>query len=310
MCPADKSRLTCTQPREMFVNKNLFSALRQFRSPNASRMLWIDLLCINQTDLKERTLQVALMGDIFAKADSVCVWLGESDSDLHRDYQVIGSVSDHYQQVLDGTGGEQVPGEPKDCRALPNIHFAHKIICSAPQDWTYDLSNDRILQRPWFQRVWVLQEVWNAARVRVFCGSDEFQWQAILQANRCFKNYGILNRNVLSWLWDALFTVRRNGIDLGCNRAPRLDILTVLIAGHSLKATDPRDKIFAMMVFGNETHEIESLPTEVRPNYEKNVLQVYADFTRWWILHPQFVADPLSGPYPQRPILGQHFGSP
>jgi hypothetical protein len=52
-----------------------------------------------------------------------------------------------------------------------------------------------------------------------------------------------------------------------------------------MKAIDPRDKIFAMMVFGNETHEMESLPSEVRPNYKKNVLQVYADFTRWWILH-------------------------
>jgi hypothetical protein len=67
-------------------------------------MLWIGL-CINQTDLMERTLQVALMGDIFAKADSVCVWLGESDPDLHRDYQVISSISDRYEQVLDGTGG-------------------------------------------------------------------------------------------------------------------------------------------------------------------------------------------------------------
>jgi hypothetical protein len=56
----------------MFVNKNLFSALEQFRSPNESRMLWIDFLCINQTDLMKRTLQVALIGDIFAKADSVC----------------------------------------------------------------------------------------------------------------------------------------------------------------------------------------------------------------------------------------------
>jgi hypothetical protein len=52
-----------------------------------------------------------------------------------------------------------------------------------------------------------------------------------------------------------------------------------------MNATDPRDKIFAMMVFGNETHEMESLPQVVRPNYEKSILQVYADFTRWWILH-------------------------
>ncbi len=52
-----------------------------------------------------------------------------------------------------------------------------------------------------------------------------------------------------------------------------------------MQATDPRDKIFAMLIFCEETHRIGDLPDEVRPNYEKNVLQVYADFTRWWILH-------------------------
>jgi hypothetical protein len=274
-----------TQPSEMFVNKNLFTALQQFRSSNMSRMLWIDLLCINQTDMRERTLQVELMGDIFAKAESVCVWLGESNHDLHKDWQVIGSISDNYEQILGGFDSKELAGWRKDCKSPPNKHLAHKIICSAAQDWTYDLSNDRIFQRPWFERVWVLQEVWNAVHVRVFCGSDEYQWQAILQANRCLKRYCTLNRNVLSWLWYALFTVRRNGTDLSCDRAPRLDILTIFIARHSIKATDPRDKIFAIMVFGNETHEMESLPQVVRPNYEKTILQVYADFTRWWILH-------------------------
>ncbi|PMD57636.1 HET-domain-containing protein [Hyaloscypha bicolor E] len=274
-----------SQPREMFINTNLFAALRQFRRPAASRMLWIDLLCINQTNIKERTVQVALMGDIFTSADSVCVWLGESNPDLHKDCQVIRSISDLYERPLGGSGGEKLVDPSKDCAALPNSHLTHQIVSSGPENWTWDFTNDHIFQQPWFQRVWVLQEVWNATRVRVFCGSDELEWQAILQANHCFKMRGILSRNILSWLWTALFTVKRDETELSCNRAPRLDILTILIAGHSMNATDPRDKIFAMLVFGNETHQIESLPEEVRPNYEKNVIQVYADFTRWWILH-------------------------
>jgi Heterokaryon incompatibility protein (HET) len=274
-----------SQPREMFVNRNLFSALRRFRSQTASRRLWIDLLCINQTDMQERTLQVALMGDIFASADSVCVWLGESDSQLQEDCEVITSISGRYEQVLGSDDGEMPVEAPKDCTALKIVHHAHRSICSSPQNWTYILRNDRILQRPWFQRVWVLQEVWNAAQVRVFCGSDELPWQAVLQTNTCFKRYGILNRSLLSLLWEALFNVKREGIDLSCSRSPRLDILTVLIAAHGMKATDPRDKIFAMLAFGNETHDIGALPQEVRPNYEKDVIQVYADFTRWWMLH-------------------------
>ncbi|KAE9372520.1 HET-domain-containing protein [Stipitochalara longipes BDJ] len=271
--------------REMFLNKNLFSALRQFRSSTTARMLWIDLLCINQTDVQERTLQVALMGDIFASADSVCVWLGESDANVHQDCQVIQSISDQYEQALDGIGEDKHVEESKHGTELPEAHLTHKIIRTGPEGWAYKRDNDRIVQRPWFQRVWVLQEVWNAAHVRIFCGSDEVRWEAILQANKCWKKHGILSRNVLSWLWTALFTVKRDETELSCSRAPRFDILTVLIAAHSMQATDPRDKIFAMLVFGDETHQIGNLPDEVRPNYEKNVVQVYADFTRWWILH-------------------------
>jgi hypothetical protein len=272
-------------PREMFLNANLFSALRYFRSLTTARMLWVDLLCINQTDVQERTLQVALMGDIFASADSVCVWLGDSDANVHQDCHVIQSISEQYRQAEAVIGEEKHIEEPSHERELPDPHLTHKVIRVGPETWAYKRDNNRIIQRPWFQRVWVLQEVWNAASVRVFCGSDEVQWEAILQANKCWKKYGILSRNLLSWLWTALFTVKRDESELSCSRAPRLDILTVLIAAHSMQATDPRDKIFAMLIFGEETHRIGDLPDEVRPNYEKNVLQVYADFTRWWILH-------------------------
>ncbi|KAG9227953.1 heterokaryon incompatibility protein-domain-containing protein [Amylocarpus encephaloides] len=274
-----------SQPRATFVNRNLLSALQQLRSQTAPRTLWIDLLCINQTDMKERTSQVALMGEIFASAETVCVWLGDSDPDGHRDCQVIRSISDQYDQTLGGLGVEGRVGDPKDWTALPKPHLTHEIIRNGPDDWDIDLQIDRVFQRPWFQRVWVLQEVWNAVRVQVFYGSDEVQWQAILQANHCLKKRGILNRNVLSWLWNALFTITRDETGLNCDRTPRSDILTVLIAAHNMKATDPRDKIFAMLVFGNETYQTGALPEEVRPNYEKSVVLVYADFTRWWILH-------------------------
>ena len=271
--------------REMFLNTNLFSALRQFRSPTTAKTLWIDLLCINQTDVQERTLQVALMGDIFASADSVCVWLGESDDLVHQDCQAIQTISDHYHLEIAGNGEETQIEEPDHGRKLPEAQLTHKVIRAGPETWNYKRDNDRIIQRPWFQRVWVLQEVWNATHVRVFSGSDEIRWEAILQANKCWKKHGILSRNVLSWLWTALFTVKRDETELSCSRAPRLDILTVLIAAHSMQATDPRDKVFAMLVFGEETHNMRDLPDEVRPNYKKNVIQVYADFTRWWILH-------------------------
>lgn len=103
-----------SQSKTMFVNKNLFSALQRLRSQTAPRTLWIDLLCINQTDLKERTFQVAMMGAIFASAEAVGVWLGESDPEVRQDCEVMRFISNRYDHVLGPHGGEGLVGDPKD----------------------------------------------------------------------------------------------------------------------------------------------------------------------------------------------------
>jgi hypothetical protein len=41
------------------------------------RRIWIDAICINQADLKERSHQVSFMKDIYQGAHAVIVWLGE-----------------------------------------------------------------------------------------------------------------------------------------------------------------------------------------------------------------------------------------
>ncbi|CAO2649967.1 Nn.00g012590.m01.CDS01 [Neocucurbitaria sp. VM-36] len=43
------------------------------------RALWIDQIAIDQTNVAERNAQVAIMGDIFATAETVVVWLGVAD---------------------------------------------------------------------------------------------------------------------------------------------------------------------------------------------------------------------------------------
>lgn len=58
------------------IRQNLAAALRYLRSPHTPRTLWIDAVCINQTDLEERGSQVSRMGSIFKNASRVVVWLG------------------------------------------------------------------------------------------------------------------------------------------------------------------------------------------------------------------------------------------
>ena len=58
------------------VTRNLHSALEQLRSRGIREDIWIDALCINQQDDTEKSSQVAMMGEIYAKADEMLIWLG------------------------------------------------------------------------------------------------------------------------------------------------------------------------------------------------------------------------------------------
>ncbi|KAF2826023.1 HET-domain-containing protein, partial [Ophiobolus disseminans] len=65
------------------VGKNLWDFLREFRRRKAATdvLLWVDAICIDQSNVKERNHQVAQMRDIYTMASSVIVWLGPSSGD-------------------------------------------------------------------------------------------------------------------------------------------------------------------------------------------------------------------------------------
>ena len=61
------------------VTYNLQSALRQLRSNSAERILWVDALCTNQSDLSEEAEQVKAMARVYHGASRILAWLGEHD---------------------------------------------------------------------------------------------------------------------------------------------------------------------------------------------------------------------------------------
>ena len=59
------------------VTQNLHASLKRLRLPHHTRSLWIDQLCINQRNTKEKTKQVCLMREIYAKCQRSLLWIGE-----------------------------------------------------------------------------------------------------------------------------------------------------------------------------------------------------------------------------------------
>jgi len=266
----------------IMVNRSLFAALKRLRQPEKVQTLWIDLICINQNNLEERAQQVALMGDIFGRAETVHVWLGEGSPTMYEAFDDIKTIQDRYCH----DANHNITSKPQE---------THEFMLSRHDQWA--LHNDTLFELPWFRRVWVLQEVWNRHSpdpggsmrpVAVLCGPKKVSWESVMQANICFsdmkRHLRTTNDQLSPPLWASLFSIGRTVSEgLSVSPSSRLDILDMAIRGLDLMASDPRDKIFALLTFGKETYEIASLPSTVRPDYSKSVDRVFCDFTRWWI---------------------------
>ena len=73
------------------VKPNLFLALKRLRQPTQGRIVWVDALCIDQDNVKEKIHQVAMMGDIYRSSSRVLIWLGEHALD-EDNWEIIESV--------------------------------------------------------------------------------------------------------------------------------------------------------------------------------------------------------------------------
>jgi hypothetical protein len=110
------------------VTVNLHAALLQLRNHSIERILWIDAICIDQDNQAEKEHQIQYMANIYGQANRVLVWLGEAadDSDL------VFDVMRHVRNKEDIT----VLGMQR-----------------------LELAALALLQRSWFQRIWVRQQI-------------------------------------------------------------------------------------------------------------------------------------------------------
>jgi Heterokaryon incompatibility protein (HET) len=148
------------QSYRFMIPGNLESALRALRHADQDRPLWIDAICINQADFDERNKQVPRMKHIYGDAINVCVWIGEADETSSRAFEFIREI-------------------------ISNLWEFDKM-CTNPtrgKDWN---ALSRLMQRPWFSRRWVVQEIALAQKAWIYCGKDNISWQDFANAVSLF----------------------------------------------------------------------------------------------------------------------------
>ncbi|KAJ9142819.1 HET-domain-containing protein [Coniochaeta hoffmannii] len=158
------------------VWENAVAALRRLRLRKKPRNIWIDAICINQKDNRERSEQVLLMQQIYGQAEQVCVWLGEL-----TDGGIIGMKE--LRGKLWSVGWHQFWIDRK--HGKPTLPWTEQFTSSTGimnrSALVEEQSNGEvreILDRPWWRRTWVVQEAVLAKKIVIILddGSNGGVW--------------------------------------------------------------------------------------------------------------------------------------
>ncbi|KAI0179779.1 heterokaryon incompatibility protein-domain-containing protein [Hypoxylon sp. FL1284] len=246
-------------------------------------LIWIDALCIDQDDLKERAAQVALMSLIYKRAKNCTVWLGQIDQHTNTAMDLLDDFSVHLRDRLSQDGFTK--SRPEFMR------------------WIFNLPSESIaallalFRRTWFSRVWVRQEIFLSQEVGGLCGTVLFRFLPLIELG------SIINSTHLS---TSLISIARNGgiptaptftspepglvedvsrniLNMGTlvnaisyNRLPSFRDAMVMAMGCA--STDPRDKIYGVLSLISEFQSEAGTPV-IDADYTLPVERVYVKAT-------------------------------
>jgi len=258
------TNITC-DGRDFPITWNLQNALRRLRSKSKTRIVWADAICINQADTAERRQQVTIMVNIYRQARHTCIWLGDIDGDAVLAMDLIRDLAHGVYTGL------YMPEDPnhwletiqKQSYQSGTVQRSTKArpVSSSDRRWP---SFERFFQRPWFKRVWVIQEALNSSKSSILCGPQQMEWNLVVAAAMLVFLSQDSDHAVVPKL---RHTTSLHGVKLMAGLLRLFDedesqFLRALDSTTRFEATDPRDKVFALLQYQMQQEEFTVLSKE------------------------------------------------
>ncbi|KAL6705448.1 hypothetical protein ACN47E_006713 [Coniothyrium glycines] len=245
------------------VRSALANALSRLRLHESPRIIWADAICINQIDQEEKSHQVPQMRDIYRLAERVVVWLGLDElqqASIAADCvsRIASACRDYERQHEDPDGYD------KFTKVIVPIKIFSKLVCDSLQ---------ALYGRPWFSRVWCIQEVRLARNATILWGEQEMTWSDVgMAATWIFYKGTELDYHVEAVVYPL------DDVDVHCASIMYRDmaapsLLDVLRSYRYFEATDPRDKVYGLLGLVKSKTEVAAM----RVDYNKSVGEVYTD---------------------------------
>jgi hypothetical protein len=274
------------------VTLNLEAALRRVRNTENSELLWVDALCINQRDVEEKNLQVMRMKDIYTMCGRVLIWLGDTMMDGTGDENIKVAVATMAMSFLKKI---HRIARDKDMVGKPNFRETFK-------KWTVEVNVDlfkdpstvglpkvgapewenlsKFLSRPWFSRVWIIQEASGVDHTLLMVGKDaRLGWGQLSQAVFWLVAHAYPD-NI-----DGLGALSNISVIDSCRRYKAVPLLRTLDQMFKFNSTVPHDKIYAVLGLSVESLTPEQYP-RLRVDYSRDWRAVFRDVTRHCIEMP------------------------
>lgn len=236
------------------ITESLFEGLQHLRKTQQQRddiggFWWIDMLCINQDCIPERSHQVAMMRDIFQSASLVVAWLG---------------TTNRLEYGTRANPNLQVPSRDSD-RPYSLDHCFRRITNIGRH-----LARD-ILSRRYWGRVWIIQELCVARDVIIMSDSFCISWSNFRSYSKKSRQSAAADR-----FWDFNNPVDRlsvsdfrllipyNLVDLRDkirNYGGQGNLASLLRFASQSEATNPRDRVYSLLGLANDASE-EKIPLD------------------------------------------------
>ncbi|MCJ1333079.1 hypothetical protein MMC10_009773 [Thelotrema lepadinum] len=284
--------LICNDDSQVKIRENLNGALHHLRPKGSNvrpRKLWVDAICINQVDSDEKSIQVGRMKVIYEKATQVIAWLGRPSEGIAEAMEAACKVHRFYCRQ-DAFPKAEYDGRVE--REKGDVCFggvaSMETLLQEPgiEDWERAA---KIYECSYFVRLWMVQELVAARRVRVVCGGYETDFRCIrdfVVASYVFK--AITSDSSIRTVIEEFQNTESMAIPLlqyrsrnGINEAIDTDDLSWLLwRTRNLGCQDPRDKVFAVLNLARAT----SKPS-LKPDYSVELEDLYTSVAREILLH-------------------------
>ncbi|KAF4624391.1 hypothetical protein G7Y89_g13780 [Cudoniella acicularis] len=262
--PLEEKKKICLDGKMKFVTGNLFSALQRLRDPRMPLLLWVDALCIDQSNICEKNKQIPLMSTIYQKAGHVFVWLGKEEPYF---WKIMLSLALYdYEMDL-----RRYAADPK---LQERIRDARDLVRSTAQSAG---PLDELWLRPYWSRVWIVQEIILAQNVTVCCGPYIASWEAYKSVS---TYYGVNSSPVDIFYAGQNVPPPARLAEIQARRVAAvhddsgISLLDTLMLGRTRFATNPLDYIYAFLPIW----DLEA--SKLVPDYNKSLMSASIDAFR------------------------------